>query len=181
MYFHHYRHCIIFISSSSIHHDVLFIHIFKIYKSSYRDQITWCRSKDGDWVVGTTVGNNKKGVHLRLLSMLLLLSLWLLLSWLLSCCCHCHCCCCCFCSCCTSKVKVSEILSPWQSVTGRCVHNSVHRLCHIVPQPWIFKEPRSWQGELHPRVSLSGNEREILRDWRKRMRRERERGDKKER
>merc|ERR1711956_78136 len=23
------------------------------------------RSKDGDWVVGTTVGNNKKGVHLR--------------------------------------------------------------------------------------------------------------------
>ena len=99
MYFHHYRHCIIFISSSSIHHDVLFIHIFKIYKSSYRDQITWCRSKDGDWVVGTTVGNNKKGVHLRLLSMLLLLSLWLLLSWLLSCCCHCHCCCCCCCRC----------------------------------------------------------------------------------
>eukprot|EP00090_Calanus_glacialis_P004399 TRINITY_DN13275_c0_g1_i1.p1 TRINITY_DN13275_c0_g1~~TRINITY_DN13275_c0_g1_i1.p1 ORF type:complete len:128 (+),score=40.88 TRINITY_DN13275_c0_g1_i1:68-451(+) len=23
------------------------------------------RSKDGDWVVGTTVGNNKKGVHMR--------------------------------------------------------------------------------------------------------------------
>jgi len=23
------------------------------------------RSKDGDWLVGTTIGNNKKGVHLR--------------------------------------------------------------------------------------------------------------------
>ena len=56
----HYFHIIVKYSSWCF-----IIHIFKIYKSSYRDQITWCRSKDGDWVVGTTVGNNKKGVHLR--------------------------------------------------------------------------------------------------------------------
>ena len=36
---------------------------------SERPVLAWLeggpRSKDGDWVVGTTLGNNKKGVHLR--------------------------------------------------------------------------------------------------------------------
>ena len=42
-----------------------FVVLVHFWNTLYNSIIFNFRSKDGDWLVGTTIGNNKKGVHLR--------------------------------------------------------------------------------------------------------------------